>query len=317
MKKRNKWKDFFYFTRSERYGTWILSLLLILSFLLPRLNVFTPAPRTDFSKLDRALALWEAKRHLPKGQQTASERKEQHNDKEGQSPSAAKLFPFDPNKASREELLRLGFSGSLARTLIRFRHSGAHFSRAEDLLKVYGMEPEFYQRLRPYIRLVEEQKEASSALVVNQKTRNTAPVEALDKPDIKTIDINLASQADWDALPGIGPYYAGRILRFREALGGFKEVDQIAETYGLPDSVFQKIKPFLQKKSPVHPLLLNQASTEVLSRHPYVSKKQAEVLFAYRKRYGPFSKIEDLSNAGIFSEAELEKLKPYLSFETP
>ncbi len=316
MKKRNNWKDFFYFTRSERYGSWILGLLLVLSFLLPRLGFFSPAPRADFSKLERAWALWESQRHLPKGKEGDQEKEVVVSRREGDGRSV-ELFSFDPNTVSREDLLRLGFSDGLARTLMNFRGSGARFRRAEDLLKVYGMRPAFLERLRPYVQIAEDREPDFSAIHLREKKADSKRAHRSDEELIQPLDINLASPADWDALPGIGPYYAGRILRFRDALGGFWAVEQVAETYGLPDSVFQKIKPYLRRESPVKPLAVNEASVEALSRHPYLTRRQAEILVAYRKRYGPFAEVEDLLHTGVVAEEDLERLAPYLSFKKP
>ncbi|WP_369668949.1 ComEA family DNA-binding protein, partial [Enterococcus faecium] len=53
------------------------------------------------------------------------------------------------------------------------------------------------------------------------------------------MNINTASDSDWEALPGIGKVLAARIIRFRDKLGGFKTVEEIAKTYGLSDSIFQ------------------------------------------------------------------------------
>jgi DNA uptake protein ComE-like DNA-binding protein len=61
----------------------------------------------------------------------------------------------------------------------------------------------------------------------------------------KTIDINEADSAQWESLYGIGPYLAKRIITFRESLCGFVSVEQVKETYGLRDSVFQSIKTCL------------------------------------------------------------------------
>jgi competence protein ComEA len=60
-----------------------------------------------------------------------------------------------------------------------------------------------------------------------------------------TININAADTSAFSTLPGIGSKLANRIITFREKLGGFYSANQVAEVYGLPDSTFLKIKPYL------------------------------------------------------------------------
>ncbi len=323
MKKQQKWKDFFYFTRSERYGAWILGVLLILSFLLPQSGLLDPAPRTDFSKLEQAVALWQQRQrraeHQPAGLSTVGEKEKR--ERSSASPQV-QLFAFDPNRATKEELLRLGFSAKLAATLINFRNSGARFYQPEDILKVYGMRKDFFSQLRPYIRIENTKYEKAPqpvAVADNQSGLSPNPGVTLTAPrppgpSVKPLDVNTATQADWEALPGIGPYYAGRILRFRNALGGFSDIGQIRETYGLPDSTFQKIKPYLQLDTPPQTLAVNEVTAEALSQHPYLSLRQAKIIVKYRDTYGAFENEEQLLKTGVLDEENLRKLRPYLTF---
>src|SRR4029077_11188899 len=115
------------------------------------------------------------------------------------------------------------------------------------------------------------------------------------------------------ALPGIGHTLAGRIVNFREKLGGFYSVKQVGETFGIADSVFQKIKPFLVlnetglKKIPV-----NTAGIDELKIHPYIRYKLATAIISYRNEHGPFSSIEDLRKIMVITEEIYQKLAPYI-----
>ncbi len=66
------------------------------------------------------------------------------------------------------------------------------------------------------------------------------------RPSPAPIDINTADTTALIALPGIGSKLAGRIVSFRDKLGGFNSVNQISEVYGLRDSVFQILLPYLK-----------------------------------------------------------------------
>jgi competence ComEA-like helix-hairpin-helix protein len=127
------------------------------------------------------------------------------------------------------------------------------------------------------------------------------------------IDINTADTTAFIALPGIGSRLAARIVNFREKLGGFYTVQQIAEVYGIADSVFQKIKPYLQLKDPsVRKLNINTATIDELKRHPYIRYQIANAIIAYRNQHGPYSNLEELKKLVLVTEDIYEKMRAYL-----
>src|SRR4051812_10680995 len=114
-------------------------------------------------------------------------------------------------------------------------------------------------------------------------------------PSRAVIDINTADTAAFIALPGIGSRLAARIVLFREKLGGFYDLSQIREVYGLPDSVFMYIAPRLRCDSAyVRKIPLNVADREVLKQHPYIRWNMANALVAYRAQHGDFRSLDDL-----------------------
>ena len=64
--------------------------------------------------------------------------------------------------------------------------------------------------------------------------------------EIQPLNVNTATEEEWKALPGIGDVLSKRIVKFRTKLKGFISVQQVGQTYGLADSVFQKILPYLR-----------------------------------------------------------------------
>jgi len=225
---------------------------------------------------------------------------------------AAELFEFDPNVASQEELQRLGLSPKVARTIVNYRNKGGTFRQKTDLQKIYGLSENDYNRLQAYIALPVKKPEIAKAAenVAEQPTSIPASYATVAK-----IDINAATAEEWQRLRGIGPAYSKRIVNFREALGGFANIDQIAQTYGLPDSTFQAIKPYLQISSKPITLNVNTASEEDLKKHPYISWKQAKVIVNYRSQHGAFTALEDLIKTKVISETDLHKLAAYLVLE--
>lgn len=127
------------------------------------------------------------------------------------------------------------------------------------------------------------------------------------------IDLNVSDTVELKKIPGIGSYYARRIVEYRERLGGYFCVDQLLEIEGLPDSVrnwFSVSDTFMTKRIPV-----NTASITVLKRHPYMGFYRAREIVTYRERNGRIKNPAQLSLLEEFSGQDIERLEPYLSFE--
>lgn len=105
-------------------------------------------------------------------------------------------------------------------------------------------------------------------------------------------------------------------MNFRDKLGGFYTISQLAETYGLPDSTFQKIKQYLKLDNhSIKKINLNTASVDELKAHPYIKYALANPIVAYRKEHGPFSKLEDIKKVMVVTEDVYQKIYPYLSID--
>ncbi len=129
----------------------------------------------------------------------------------------------------------------------------------------------------------------------------------------RVIDINQADSAAWESLPGIGPVLAGRIMRFRERLGGFYEMAQVGETWGLADSVFKKIQGMLVMGAvSLRKTDLNQTDEKSLAQHPYINTKLARLIVRYRSNHGPFRHPEELKGIALVNDSIYRKLEKYL-----
>lgn len=127
------------------------------------------------------------------------------------------------------------------------------------------------------------------------------------------VDINRADSLLWEQLPGIGPVLARRITYFRERLGGFHSIAQVGETYGLADSVFNKIQPLLRLGDvSLRKIDLNETDEKSLADHPYINTKLARVIIRYRNSHGPFSQVEGLKDIALVDDSIYRKLEKYL-----
>jgi len=116
------------------------------------------------------------------------------------------------------------------------------------------------------------------------------------------------------ALPGIGSKLAERIVKFREKLGGFCTAAQVAEVYGLSDSVFAKINSKLQcNPALVKQININTVSFEELKAHPYIKYQLANAVIQYRNQHGSFQSTEDLKQIVLMTDEVFNKIAPYLT----
>ncbi|GAA3623993.1 hypothetical protein GCM10022223_46260 [Kineosporia mesophila] len=60
------------------------------------------------------------------------------------------------------------------------------------------------------------------------------------------VDLNTATVGELDALPGVGPVLAGRIVEWRQANGRFTTVDDLNEVSGIGDSTMEKLRPMVR-----------------------------------------------------------------------
>ncbi|HEY2725796.1 MAG TPA: helix-hairpin-helix domain-containing protein [Parafilimonas sp.] len=234
----NTWKEWFIFTKRDRNAALIFLLILGLVIVLPYL---VPAKKLEIS-IDKDL-----QQQLEQYTQDHQSAKNQSSyisavDTIGNDTAKNQLFFFDPNILPEEGFTKLGLSQKTIHTIINYRKKGGYFKTPQDIRKIYGLSKADADRLIPYVHI------ASSNTNAKEEIKNDQPVANNQTHQYKKININTASAEEWKVFPGIGDAIANRIIKFRTSVGGFKSVEQVAKTYGLNDSVFQQIKPYLYLK---------------------------------------------------------------------
>ncbi len=227
------------------------------------------------------------------------------------------LEPFDPHEISEQGWVDRGLSARTARTIRNYLSKGGRFRRTEDLKKIWGLRPADYERLRPYVRIrkVEElERRTGEHDGWSQKKSTWKSFEPVARVST-TVDINRSDSAQWEILPGIGPGYARRIIRYRDRLGGFVHLDQVAETYQLPDSVYQRIRPLLTQPESgiIRRISLNTAPLDSLGRHPYIGFSKARLIVRYREQHGSFTEVERLLDIETLDPVWLKRIQVYLT----
>ena len=130
------------------------------------------------------------------------------------------------------------------------------------------------------------------------------------------LDINEADSIEFEKLPAIGEKLSSRIVRYRERLGGFINVLQVKEVYGISDSAFNLIFPLLTIDKDFKPkqIDINAVEYPALRRHPYVTHDFAKLVVAYRKVNGAYKGKQDLEKVEELDKEIIQKLLPYLVF---
>ena len=309
MKGWKSLKDFFRLTKKDRVGLWVMTIIILLLFVLPDL----PQAEAWLSRQESDTA-WMAEWRVfldTMQKKAASEinRERSSISASDAAPTPHSLFPFDPNTLPEEGWKKLGLRYKTIQTILNYRNKGGVFRKPEDLSRVYGLFPDEYERLKPFIDI----PVYAPALSKDTAGKNAAYSATVARSKVYAVDINAADSAAWEALPGIGPRLAQRILRFRDALGGFHSVEQVAETFGLADSTFQKVRPYLLNSNlPVKTININEVTAAELSQHPYFSKSMAGRIVAYREQHGHFKHTEDLRRVMGVSDSLMLKWKRYL-----
>jgi len=278
---KNKFSSFFYFPIALRNG--FLALFLLVWCLLSRQLWALSSSETDENV--PVYSVFKAEK------QPAKQKK------------IPLYFSLNINEANLQSLDILSVPDFLARRWVKYLENGGSFKRVGDVKKLYGMSEPLYSNISKYLYVEKaEEIQRKTFLKENRVFR------------CKTIDINEADSAQWESLYGIGPYLAKRIITFRESLCGFVSVEQVKETYGLRDSVFQSIKPCLTIEKNLKPCIsINYTNQEGLSKHPYVRYKLARAICLYRENNGLFQHIEDLKKLPNVNDSIYIKLLPYIT----
>jgi competence protein ComEA len=144
-------------------------------------------------------------------------------------------------------------------------------------------------------------------------------------------DPNSLSATDWEAR-GVPHFVAGRIVNYGQKAGGFRAKAQVQRIYGLPDSVYQRLAPFMQlpdelpgrkdyaarvgapfaaslpsrfPRKPAHlqPFDLNQADTTQLQQIKGIGRGRAKWIVLRRNELGGYVTEAQLADVFVLRDA--------------
>ncbi len=194
--------------------------------------------------------------------------------------SKVESFPFDPNTVSIEDLCRLGFTAKQARSIDNYRKKGGRFRRKADFAKSFVVSDSIYKRLEAYI-------------------------------DIPKTDLNQADSAAFDALPGIGGWFAKKMIEHRKVLGGYSYKEQLMDIYRFDREKFDALADLVTVDSvSVTPYPLWTLPADSLRMHPYIGNYETARAIVLFRENNPKSgwTVQGLADAGILLPENAKKI---------
>ncbi len=285
-------KSFFGISKKEAQGFIILQVILGFVLIVPFFTDFI-FPTKDINKsesnvsLDSLVKLFEAQSEL-----ITAKNEPLH------IPSLKLPRSFDPNIASKEIFLSTGLKPKLAERIIKFREKGGKFFDKEDLLKIYGLDKNEFEKMVPFLTF-----------------QPTFKPKLMEKKEPDVFDINKADSASLEKLDGIGPALAIRILKYKNALGGFVSKDQYSEIYGLNDNALAQLNryTFIGKAFEPEKINLYSAEFKIIAGHPYLGYQAAKCISKLKKTTFSAEAVHSIiRNDTVFKCKKTELLYKYI-----
>jgi competence ComEA-like helix-hairpin-helix protein len=128
------------------------------------------------------------------------------------------------------------------------------------------------------------------------------------------LNINLSDTSQWKHLKGIGSKRAIQVVKYRNLLGGFNNVEQLKEVYSISDSLYDSFSKFLYiKDSSINQININTCNYNQLKKHPYIKWNIANSIVSYRKQHGLYKSLNELLKIHIINDELYIKIVSYLT----
>lgn len=303
------WKDYFYFTASQRRALVLLGSLVVVLFVVNITYPYVINRNKSLEVKDTAFIseVIRFKSSLKEAKQDYRYRNKYPNNNfdykdNGFQKIPPVLFSFNPNTLDSAGFVKLGLKPFMAHNILRYRAKGGKFRTVEAFSKIYGLSAEQFDRLQPFIQLPAEEK-----LIYANKE---------ETPSIM-LELNKADTLDLKQLRGVGSGIAKRIVAYRNKLGGFVSVNQLKEVWGISPELAQQLMTSVKvDASQIKKIPVNKSSIDRLKNHPYINFYCAKAIYEYRKNEGKINSIEVCKKIDdeMLTPEFWEKVEPYLEF---
>jgi competence protein ComEA len=208
---------------------------------------------------------------------------------------------FDPNTYQQQDWTALGLSPKQADIIVKLSKRG--FRSNEDLERIYVLPKEAYKLLKDSTFYAVQEKSSYQGNQYTPTVRKTV-----------LVDLNTGNQEEFEQIPGIGEYFARKIVDYRQQLGGFINAEQLMEVWKIDAVKYTEIEPFVKivNKS-IQKISINTATTEELQKHPYITYKVANSIVKMRGQHGDYKDVSEIKRSVLIDEVTYQKIKPYLT----
>jgi len=313
--------EVFYFTKKEKWQ--LIKMIGLIICLLYLNHVFSNKPTIKIKDKNMQVVL--------STEETLIHKQKPHI-------ATIELHSFNPNTVKRSELEAMKLPKKGIKSLLNYRQKGGYIKNISDFKRMYGFEKLQDSLLIKHLhftKVAEKKAVRSYPTKLVKKTDDTFSKTQLYSDSIRYkpatkqyartyqkevlfkeklfIEINSADTSSLQKLKGIGPVRATMIVKFREALGGYHSLSQLAEVHYLPDSIVQNISDQIYVDSvEIKQIKMNLATERELSSHPYIDWQEAKMLYNFTKEHGPIRDFNQLYQLRGLDSTFLWRIQPYL-----
>ncbi len=299
---KSGWKDLFTYTKGERRGIFLLSAIIILILIYNILGPFSIMEERDFANFKNNIAKYEARLDSIKEYKTVALKSKKSKKK---VLSKSNMHYFDPNSISKSEWLEFGVKEYQAKSIMKYIRKGGSFSNPDDLRKMYCLSKSECSILIPFVKIKSEEV---CSLDDDFEIMSFTPKQY-------NFELNTVSFDSLLEIHGIGPSTAKAIIKYRDILGGYYNIEQLKEVYNIDSAKYLSISTSFYVDASLMDTLknINTATYYSLKRHPYINKAMAYKIVEYRNQNGKYTDLEQMKNIDAINDSIYNRIYRYFA----
>jgi competence protein ComEA len=224
-----------------------------------------------------------------------------------------KIYPFNPNYITDFKGASIGMTNEEIDRLLAYRKQDKWINSSKQFQEVTKISDSLLDAISPYFKFPEWVNNSSKTVESTNYTFNNKPKTFAEK-----LDLNMATLQQLQQVHGIGAYYAERIIKLRNSFpGGFIDMVQLQDVYGLKPEVIEKISEVFAVKTPrtIQRIILNKATVDELVTIQHIDYNLAFKIVEQRKLRDGYKSIDELRKVKDFPINKIDIIKLYLSLD--